>query len=100
MPEITFDCPSCGQSLEAPAEYAGEEVACPNCQTTLTVPGPITIIIPETEAAAEAEPGATDASTAVCAECGAPMEPDAVLCLKCGYHQTLKRRIQTDFDGA
>jgi hypothetical protein len=31
-----------------------------------------------------------------CPACGAPMQPDDVLCLACGYHKGLGRRIETE----
>jgi hypothetical protein len=40
MPDMKFNCPKCGQSLEAPSDMAGEAVPCPSCQTPLKVPSP------------------------------------------------------------
>ena len=38
--EITFDCPSCKQYLEAPADMAGEWIECPECGTRIEVRDP------------------------------------------------------------
>jgi hypothetical protein len=35
---IKFNCPNCGQPIEAKAELAGKQAACPTCKTTLDVP--------------------------------------------------------------
>ena len=82
MPDISFSCPHCGQSLEAPEELAGESIECPSCDGAIAI-------------AADGEDGGTDA--AACPECGAPMAADTVLCLKCGFHLKLGKRIETDF---
>ncbi len=37
---INFDCPECGQNLDAPSEYRGREVPCPSCGATIRVPDP------------------------------------------------------------
>lgn len=40
MPEpFKFDCPRCGQRLEAEKSLIGESFACPTCHNELTVPG-------------------------------------------------------------
>ncbi|BCX47481.1 hypothetical protein HAHE_13890 [Haloferula helveola] len=39
MSEIKFACPNCDQHVSAGPEWFGREVACPNCQFMLTVPG-------------------------------------------------------------
>lgn len=31
MSDIKFKCPACSQSLEAPAEMAGQLIDCPTC---------------------------------------------------------------------
>lgn len=41
--QIRFDCPHCGQPLEAPVDMAGEMVQCPNdkCGEQIQIPGPV-----------------------------------------------------------
>lgn len=38
MSDIRFNCPSCGQSIEAPEELAGQLTDCPTCKETIEVP--------------------------------------------------------------
>lgn len=39
MSDINFDCPKCGQNLDAPPDLAGLFVECPSCATVIKVPG-------------------------------------------------------------
>jgi DNA-directed RNA polymerase subunit RPC12/RpoP len=84
MANIRFSCSACGQVLDAPAEYAGAVVECPNCQKEITVP-----------AAGQApDPAGTGSG---CPECGAEMPADSVLCVACGFHKKLGKKITTEF---
>lgn len=83
MDEISFDCPSCKQSLDAPADMAGEEIECPACGERIAIPEP--------------EPGSGASPAPTCPSCAKPMGEGAVLCLACGYHTKLRKRIQTKF---
>lgn len=38
MADINFDCPACGQNLDAPPDMAGLEIVCPSCENTITIP--------------------------------------------------------------
>ena len=38
MSDIHFQCPVCGQSLDAPPDMSGEEIECPSCQRPIFVP--------------------------------------------------------------
>jgi len=38
MPDIDFDCPHCGQHLEAPEAMTGTDVDCPACNENIVVP--------------------------------------------------------------
>src|SRR5258708_3317284 len=38
MGDIKFSCPRCNQSIECDELWGGHELACPTCQTALTVP--------------------------------------------------------------
>ena len=83
MAEISFNCPLCSQQLEAPEEYANQVIECPSCQKEITVPGPAAS---NKEAAANKCPG-----------CGAALEEGVVLCVQCGFHTKLGKKISTDF---
>lgn len=39
MNTVTFNCPHCGQSLEAPDDMIGESVKCPSCNKSVIVEG-------------------------------------------------------------
>lgn len=78
MATIEFACPHCQQSLDAPEEYAGATVECPACHQEFTIQ-------------------AREATPLPCPSCAVPMEPGAVLCVHCGYHLKLQKRIQTNF---
>ena len=38
MSDINFDCPKCGQNLDAPPDLAGLFIECPACTTIIKVP--------------------------------------------------------------
>ena len=86
MADISFACPNCKQVLEAPDDMAGQVVECPACQQQMTIPG--------AEAAAPQEAEEAPASDK-CPSCGTAMEADAVLCLQCGFHTKLGKKINT-----
>jgi DNA-directed RNA polymerase subunit M/transcription elongation factor TFIIS len=90
MPDFEFSCPHCSQVLEAPEDMVGEVVECPGCQQEITVTKPQT--------AAPRKPAAIIADTPKCPNCEEEMEPDAVLCVHCGYHTKLGKKITTTFE--
>lgn len=77
MADMELACPHCSQPLEAPEEMAGEIVACPACGEPIQLP-------------------ADDAST--CPECGSELESGAILCVACGYHLGLGRKLDTEIE--
>jgi DNA-directed RNA polymerase subunit RPC12/RpoP len=87
MADISFNCAECQQPLEAPAEMAGQMIECPACQKQ--------IMIPDTKPQA-VEPAAS-AGDGKCPSCGAKMDKDVVLCVQCGFHTKLGKKIATDF---
>ncbi len=99
MSDFEFSCPNCNQVLEAPGEMAGEVVECPGCQQQMTVPQ-----APEADAPASEsqETGAEESAETVaaaikCPNCEKEMPGEAVLCVHCGYHLRLGRKITTEF---
>jgi DNA-directed RNA polymerase subunit RPC12/RpoP len=40
MPDISFECPKCGQHLASEPEDAGAEVVCPTCGNEVSIPAP------------------------------------------------------------
>lgn len=103
MAEIEFNCPECGQVLEAPDEMAGESLACPSCDAPITIPDSPA---PESDAAPifpnlpnlEGNEPYTETAENVCPDCGAALRPDVVLCVQCGFHLKLGKKISTEFD--
>ncbi len=112
----------CGKSFAAKDELAGKAVKCPNCQQPLRIPGgsPAAVKAPAKPAAqpalaAAAAPAKLAAAgqrggddlfaevglkqqalnTRPCPGCTAPLAPDAVICVKCGYNTKLGRRMET-----
>ena len=56
MNDINFDCPKCGQNLDAPPEMAGLFVECPACAAIVKVPlktGQSSDLHPTTDGATE-----------------------------------------------
>ncbi len=119
MSDITFNCPECNQELEAPVEMAGETVECPNCNQPMIVPAsiaenpdlsdisfngdstPSMSSVPNLFASIQAnteEKVAEETNEAAnsCPECGATMKDGSVLCISCGFHTGLGKKISTD----
>ncbi len=38
MADVNFDCPRCGQNLDAPEQMAGMTILCPSCKQEMAVP--------------------------------------------------------------
>jgi len=117
MAEFEFKCEFCKQTLEVSDDMAGEIVDCPNCQKSITIPRPpLRAVAPAPVAPAPAAPkppvqqsrpqppakpapapAASAAKAPVCPECKSPMQPGAVLCMSCGFHTKLGKKIKTEF---
>jgi hypothetical protein len=112
----------CGKSFAAKDELAGKAVKCPNCQQPLRIPGasaapakaaakpaaqPALAAAAAPSKPAAAPLGGSDdlfaevglqqqaLNTRPCPGCTAPMSPEAVICIKCGYNTKLGRRMET-----
>ena len=99
MPGILIACPGCGQELEAPKELAGQLVECPACQQTMTVPEEVVSVDQvKPEDVHFSMPGLETAGGAdkPCPGCGVDMAADAVLCVNCGFHTGLGKKMTTD----
>ncbi len=90
MTEVKFNCAGCGQPLEAPVEMAGQVIECPACQQALTIPAPPSPVEESAAAPVQEEAGKT------CPNCGAEMAGEAVLCVQCGFHTGLGKKIETE----
>ncbi|HEY6564755.1 MAG TPA: hypothetical protein VIY86_09685 [Pirellulaceae bacterium] len=88
--KVTALC-SCGKTLQVPESYRGRNVACPKCKSSVMIPlavGPMVELLGEIAIAAEK-------GAVYCPECRTKLQPDAVLCLKCGYHLEKERKLET-----
>jgi len=47
MADINFDCPHCGQNLDAPDDMAGWMIECPACGGKIKIPVPEGMAIPD-----------------------------------------------------
>lgn len=103
MADIEFNCPECGQVLEAPEEMAGEAIECPACEAGITIP----MIEEDAEEDILVLPNLPNISIPsaapapdenACPECGTTLADGAVLCVACGYHLKLGKKISTEFD--
>lgn len=112
MPDITFNCPGCKQSLEAPEDMAGDIIECPTCGQQITVPQPAQPkqegtqrlyigeegVIPGPATVGPSAPGESGQALNKCPNCESEMEQGAVLCVKCGFHTKLGKIIKTDIE--
>ena len=72
---IVFEC-ACGQVLKTDDEYAGQQVKCPGCGESVTIP-------------------AAQEKKSVCPSCGKPMDYDAIICIECGFSRKTGRQLAT-----
>jgi hypothetical protein len=83
---------SCGSSFAAPDNLAGKTVQCPKCKNPLAIPNPAAA------AAAnsifdDAGMKGLEAGQMRCPSCEASISSDSVLCVKCGYHIKLGKKL-------
>jgi len=104
---IALQCGACQKQFKARDELAGKTVKCPACQTPLVIPGGQAT--PQQSAPASdgfqdlladelpdrplGVPGMADTK---CPGCGAVVNPEAVLCVDCGYDFTKQKQIVPD----
>ncbi len=98
---IKFRC-ECGQSYSAKESLAGKDMKCRNCSGTVRVPATSSeesldaynLISDESVTMSHATPSVQPVM-AYCLQCSTEMPATAVLCVSCGYHQTLGKKIET-----
>ncbi|MDB4459116.1 hypothetical protein N9059_00930 [bacterium] len=79
---INFDCPKCGQNIDAPPEMAGIEFPCPSCKDSLKIPEKSTN--PDGSGAAPSKVKVVSLRKK-CGSCGDMCDAEAVICIECGY---------------
>lgn len=101
LEEASLDDISFGEEQASPAP-AGEEAsvdAAPagkNKKPALSAADIIARAAAEDTGEPEAEQPKDEAPK--CSECGAEMNPEAVLCMQCGYHKTMGKKISTEIE--
>jgi len=99
MPDFTFDCPHCGQSLEAPEELLGEQMDCPACNGAVQLPRPQPITPPPPAPAKKqlnTLPAKTSGDTRPCPYCGEAILRTAQKCRYCGEFLKGEREVKTN----
>ncbi len=99
MADIEFNCPACGQVLEAPEEMAGETIECPSCEVEISIPKSVqedALVLPNLPNVQVTSPEAASTENS-CPECGNGLADGAVLCVACGFHLKLGKKISTEF---
>ena len=99
---IAVHCTACGARYEVAKEYAGRKAKCGKCGAVMAVPRP------EDSAASDdpgghaiqtpdqAPVGGASAEDSHCPECAAPIAPNAVLCVQCGFDLRSGRKTATE----
>ena len=83
---IKVSC-SCGQSFTAKDELRGQTLLCPKCHQPLTI-GAVAEEPKQTDGIADLfeEVGLKEVKGQRCPNCGAALEPNAVMCVQCGLN--------------
>lgn len=94
---INFDCPHCGQNIDADEIMRGISFPCPACDREFSVPGE-----PEAEpalpvAATRPDTGQTTLRKR-CHSCGGLCDTETVICVNCGYNFTTREVVGTQLD--
>lgn len=99
MSEIKFACPGCQQHIACDTGYSGMEISCPACKAKMIVPQlpgtpppPPRLSIEST--APPPLPPPPSAEGRICQNCGAGVEPDAMICTQCGTNLQTGQPIQ------
>jgi DNA-directed RNA polymerase subunit M/transcription elongation factor TFIIS len=93
MPLLT-SCDHCGVKLKTRDDYVGRNLTCPKCQQRFVAKPLSASVEPRPAQPAVARP----ADETCCPKCGATLRTEAVLCVDCGYHLKLRRKIQVSHE--
>ncbi len=96
---------SCGHTLSAPDKYRGKQVKCPKCHEALAIPAAKAQTVGGKGKPPQADSALADLLTEVgfdkshgdrsCPNCKSPFEPEAVLCIGCGYNLESGKLLRT-----
>jgi len=89
---INFDCPQCGQNIDADADMRGQSLPCPTCGGDLDIPG--------TPPSREPPQSGQTTLRKRCHGCGSLCPPDTVICVECGYNFNTREKIDTETPAA
>jgi hypothetical protein len=92
---LSTSCEHCGVKLKAKEEHIGRSLTCPKCQKPFVVKPPSVGVAQPRQAQPVAAKRA-DASS--CPECGATLAASAVLCVGCGYHLKLGKKLHVSHE--
>jgi hypothetical protein len=85
--------PDCRQFLAVTADWAGEHVRCPACGCATEIPQ--TLFSRTPVAAAVPISQLQEPARQSCPGCNAPLPPEAVLCVACGFDLRVGKRLTT-----
>lgn len=98
----------CGKKLSAKPQLAGRQVKCPNCGESLVVPG--STQKPTRKALQPTGDGlgdlldeagiANSVGAESCPSCRSELDPEALLCVNCGFNRESGKRIKVMRDSA
>ncbi|MBN1436481.1 MAG: hypothetical protein JW936_05365 [Sedimentisphaerales bacterium] len=82
-----FRC-QCGKTFTWTPEKAGKHATCPGCKTQITIPQIQDTFEPNRQSDAEPQ-------TLHCPSCKNPLQPNAVVCIECGYNLKTGKQLTT-----
>ena len=91
---INFDCPHCGQNIDADENMRGMSFPCPACVREFD--------IPDAPSPVPSAPRASDSGHTTlrmrCHSCGGLCDTETVICVNCGYNFNTREVVDTQFD--
>ncbi len=97
MPDIEVNCGSCGAVFDVSEDLGGLITQCPSCNRQISVPLPAEQVVKAMESPSRLQVKRDETVTGGkrCPGCGSAMQPEAVLCIYCGYDLRTGKPINT-----
>ena len=113
---FNINCVNCQATFAGKSEYVGRRIRCPKCQEVFRVEAKTESVYDPAIASSVATPSALqeeydewnvpddfeykikdvdEGQDIRCGFCHEPMKPNEVLCMKCGFHSKLGKKIET-----